>query len=267
MIPAIQNGKLKVKLKEDSLTSSIFQLLTYLPNNLLTNIFQNIIGEKLNEKLGSLKAIEFWAKWNASGTRNKNFVEPDILLSFESLDVIIEAKRYDLQGQNKQQWKNELISYRNEYPNTEKKVALWALGGNKNLTNSTLNILWKENNEEENQIKEPCEVIKTTWLKLLSIIKSEYFKYCRLNTQKELSGIERIFMDLIYSFQIHGFFVGTWIDEVGFEPISLRKISINYFQQNQEKYDSSKWLYSLQPINITSKNIKILNQWKIQTKK
>jgi hypothetical protein len=232
---------------EDSLTASVFQLLSYLPDEVLWRVIrQTLKNENLPETVGKLETIEFWAKWNAEGTTNINFVEPDVFLAFGNLNIIVEAKRYDAKQQSYWQWKNELIAYENEYSDNEKTVILWALGGIHQLKT-----------EEVSTKKETYKVVKSTWTMLLSTIKSELQK-----DDNQARHSQQLLNDLIEAFAFHGFFVGTWLSEAGFEKQNIQNSSMNYFINNKEKYDSQKWLFSLPKINIQSQNLKAIQSWK-----
>lgn len=74
---------------------------------------------------------------------------------------------------------------------------------------------------------------------------------------------QRLFNDLIEAFAFHGFFVGTWLNEKGFEKQNIQQKSIDYFIKNKEKYDSQKWLFTLpKTYTIQSQNLKTIQLWK-----
>jgi hypothetical protein len=159
---------------EDSLTASVFQLLAYLPDAVLWQVIrQTLKNEELPETVGELETIEFWSKWDATGTTNKNFVEPDVFLVFEEMIIIVEAKRYDKKQQNYGQWENELIAFENENAANEKDVFLWALGG-----------IHKLETEEVPTKNAKYKVVKSTWTILLATIKSELQKAEKTHEQR-----------------------------------------------------------------------------------
>lgn len=235
MLQAIQKGKSKlVSLGEDSLTSAVFQLLSYLPNEHLSSIIQNTLKSEpyiFNGGLNQLVSIDFWPRWDATGDQsNKKTVEPDLLMRFECVDIIVEAKRFNEGGQYRQQWENELVGYFNEYSEDKKEVVLWALGGIKNPQNEKLQIT----------ISGEKKVVKSTWTMLLSAIKSEYSKHDNATIPKNLS---QLFADLIYSFQLHGYFAGTWFGEDGLEAIGHSEHSLAYLNRAIEKPRKGQSLY------------------------
>lgn len=221
MLKAFQYGKIKSETKEDSLTASVFQLLNYLPNALLVKILRNsIYGGGFPEETGGLLSLTFWDKWKMpKKDKDGIYVEPDVFLSFEELDLIVEAKRWDHKQQSEKQWKRELSGYFNDIAVKEeeqiKPVYLLALGGLHNETAKPITLNGKK-----------VLVLKARWSKLLTAI---------LNQKKSLEGIDnpsplqisqlRIFKDLITSFELHGFFAGTWFkDEKRLKALRPNKI-------------------------------------------
>jgi len=251
MIYAVRQGKTKIGRNEDSLTSSVFQLLGYLPDEMFRSILCSALRGNVDEALlGRLEEIEFWPKWDAAGIdSHNNFIEPDVFLRFEGADLIIEAKRYDEKGQYKQQWLNEFQAYLNEYPEREKPVILWALGGINDLANDAVEI--------EGQT---CKVFKSTWTMLVNAVQSERQKQ---ESILQSSHLDRIFSDLIFAFQFHGFFVGEWFADSRLKPLGWSSHSLNFFSENKRRFDSDKWLYSLtQPVRYNL-NHKALETWDI----
>ncbi|ESQ99139.1 hypothetical protein F753_12010 [Stutzerimonas chloritidismutans AW-1] len=89
---------------EDVLTASVFERLSYLPENLLSLVLSDLLGEPF----GPLQRIDYWPSWYLpDGTR----VEPDVLLQGNSSTVLVEAKRHDnARQQLATQLANELLS-------------------------------------------------------------------------------------------------------------------------------------------------------------
>lgn len=73
---------------EDVLTASVFERLSYLPDDLLSVVLSDLLGEPL----GPLQRIDYWPSWYLpDGSR----VEPDVLLQGSGYTVLVEAKRLD----------------------------------------------------------------------------------------------------------------------------------------------------------------------------
>ena len=114
-------GRSNLNTCEDSLTSSVLDLLKYLPTTLFWDILRESMYQKnLPKYCGELMSFEFWPNWNPEGTDNSDRVEPDVFLRFEDFDVIVEAKRYDTTGQTIGQFNNETRAYYNEYGEDDK---------------------------------------------------------------------------------------------------------------------------------------------------
>ena len=75
---------------EDTITSTIIGTLLHLPDQLLWKILREAChtGSVLPKNPGELRAYEFWPKWDAYGTLNTNYVEPDVFLRFSEVDQI-----------------------------------------------------------------------------------------------------------------------------------------------------------------------------------
>lgn len=115
---------------EDTLTSSIFGLLRYLPDDLLNAIWQRVMDfTDSGVGLGNLKNCTFWPRWDLP--ENTRWREPDVFCEFEEGHIIIEAKRFDSEvKQYYAQWENELAAYRHAMKQgTQKTLFLFAIGG------------------------------------------------------------------------------------------------------------------------------------------
>ncbi len=115
---------------EDLLTASVFERLSYLPDEKLWSILSSPEIWKSHTiplSPGSLCSSRFlWPKWKLRD--GLTTVEPDCFLEFENIALIIEAKRYDNRMQQyAEQLARELIGYW-EKPNS-KPVMLLAIGG------------------------------------------------------------------------------------------------------------------------------------------
>jgi hypothetical protein len=150
---------------EDTITSTIIGTLLHLPDQLLWKILREACyaSSVLPKNPGKLGTYEFWPKWDAQGTENSNYVEPDVFLRFSNADLIIEAKRSDQGGQYSGEWEREMISYDNEYSSSKVPVVLISLGGNgSNTANETLRI----NGQERT-------IVKCSWVGLYDVLAEE----------------------------------------------------------------------------------------------
>lgn len=204
------NWRLLFKGSEDSLTSSVFGLLFYLPVELLWEILYNACYyPHLPKQPGKILGKDIWPRWNCNGTENKNFIEPDVFIRFENFDLIIEAKRYDdIQQQYRQQWINQITAYNNEYgQNTKRPLYFIAIGG------------FPRGCEKQEPIG---EVMVTTcrWNQILHQV------HMRLERTKNLDdSILFILQDLILSFRVHGFLTVQFLNTLPNIKISIETLN------------------------------------------
>lgn len=211
------------KTSEDSLTSSVFERLFYLPVELFWNIFRkSCCDEILPEFSGPINYFEFWPHWESSEqSENVNFVEPDLFIRFNNFDIIIESKRWDQNQQNKKQWENEILAYNKEYKEESKKVFLIALGGI---------------SDKKTEKFGDTPIVKCKWKDILQSVKEIY---SRLDREQGVlyvnDSVRRILNDIIIAFRLHGFSVGAWFD--------------SFFVENLRIYNYQKQLNILKPIS------------------
>jgi len=204
MISAVKNKKTPIKLREDTLTSVVFDNLLHLPNNL----FWKIIKESCFENnlpcfINSIDSYEFWPSWYTQNSNNEYKVEPDLFIRFDNFDLIIEAKLNLVQDLN--QWKDQFIGYNDNYNQYKqnKNVYLLAIGG--------------INDENEIEIKVnnygSIKVVKCRWsniLEKLVSINSILVNYNFLN----IDNIIRIINTIIAGLEMHGFEKIHWLEDM-----------------------------------------------------
>jgi hypothetical protein len=218
MISALQNGKYSIDKKEDVITSSIFDNLFLLPDNIIWSIIRNSCyeGNKLPEDAGNMLRDEtdFWPSWHWEGR-----VEPDLFIRFKNIDIIIEAKR-EYNKQNIGQWEKQYKSYNNEYD--AEKVALIAIDG-------TLGVEEKEWDE--------FDVFITNWWRLYGSVITERQKISKAGDPLSLIQI-RIFDIIIRYFDYFGIYKIVWPNEVLKQNIKLinYQLSMKVLKQIGEEY-------------------------------
>ncbi|RAJ16370.1 hypothetical protein [Olleya aquimaris] len=223
MISYFKYGKGKLDVCEDSLTASVFDLLKYLPTDLFWHILKQALHQDhLPSYCGEILDIQYWAKWNAKNTSNKNYVEPDVFMRFKDFDLIIEAKRYDVNQQSNYQLKNEIKAYLNEYIDDQKTVYLIQLGG--------LDINCKKEDFIINNIK--VLQSKTNWTSLLKSIDTIYKSYLEQSIPNQKPTI-LLFEDIINVFAMHGFHQKMWLQEC--EIFTINTKAIQSFNFNYER--------------------------------
>ena len=222
MLQALFHSKLKDSFEnpsftpsEDTLTSSVFGLLQYLPDEALWKVVRNSCGEgkeNLPETIGKIEYIDFWPQYRGvEGTTNSRFVEPDVLLATERYYVIIEAKKYDGGGQFLTQWKNEIRAVHNK--DDTKEILFVAMGGNSTLQHEEISVELK-NAEVRNYI-----INRGSWFNLLNEIQ-------KIERNNETS---RLVSDVTQAMNRHGFLQIKWLDSLKnnktISPESIRTIT------------------------------------------
>ena len=195
---------------EDSLTSSVFGHLAYLPPALLWPLFQEAVhcfvmpGE---DQFTALKSYEFWPRWNAYNTRNVRNVEPDVFIRTEAFDLIIEAKRYDYNQQDSAQWHDQLQAYLNDYGDENRPVLLLAIGGiySGDEQPTTISCGGRE-----------AIVYKCRWLNLLNSIQD-----LRKKLETGQDHIGNILTDIVHGFGLHGYTTRPLLSTL---PLPLRPL-------------------------------------------
>jgi len=226
MIHSISNKKYNIDPIEDTKTSSIIGELLHLPAELFWELLRNSCTDKsyLPLNCGEIEAYEFWPHWSAKGTDNKLLVEPDVFIRFEAFDLIIEAKRDDESGQYDNQWKNEIKSYFNNYPD-DRKVIMIAIGGSKNM--NRVDFSFKSTKETI------VPVFKCNWFSLLIEVTNlmeemRMIKYRDANR----SALNRILQDIIRGFNIHNLFYLKWLNDLNKDNLNIKESSIEVFKTN-----------------------------------
>lgn len=207
-------GRSNLTICEDSLTSSVFDGLKYLPTDIFYSILKNsLYQDKLPKYSGELLDIIFWDKWNAKETSNVNFVEPDLLLKFEDFDVIIEAKRFDVFQQSQEQMENEIIAYHNVFDG-DKDLYFVQLGG-----------LHSTDEESDYCFKDrKIKIVKTDWSRLLhEIIKKRMVLESASISQTQ--AYCRILDDVRKAFEMHNFYEMKWMKDI--VPVTISEIKFN----------------------------------------
>lgn len=212
---------------EDPKTSSVFENLMLLPDNVFWHIPKSscFYNERMLTNSGRLLSYGFWAHWahrDNTGTGNNTYVEPDLFIRFEEFDVIIEAKYGDYGGQYIKQWTQELTAYDNEYGKEKKPVIFIAVGGNMSM------------DIEEIKVRSRKHLIfKCNWLSLLIATNKYRSELKRISVpDMNTSATLRLLDNIILAFNINGVYN---IDR--FNTMATEKNIINSFSiDNLKKY-------------------------------
>ena len=255
MIHALTHGNTGLKIKEDTLTAFVLGQMLFLPDNLIWKIFREACFDKsLPEYVGKLEAFEFWAYWNMEGSNS--YVEPDVFIRFEKIDIIVEAKRYDTNQQNPNQWKREFIGYRNEYSEEERKVIMFAIGGIHKEETETITIPKDKGNSESIS----AEVFKFKWQNILNeIIRIKEKLEVSEGLFENASALVRTTNSVIKAFEMHGYFTGQWLDSLPNQYLISSDNNITNWKIKYVLYE--QMLISLPSYYKISNHYSSINQW------
>ncbi|CNL51867.1 hypothetical protein [Yersinia proxima] len=115
------------KSKEDLLTASLFTRVSYFPEEWMKIFFTSLFGQEL--EFGVLKKRHFWPRFPLE----QQTVEPDLVFSFESKDILVEVKPPEGGKQNYIQWRKEIDSFlqqRETKTEIDRELIFVALGNN-----------------------------------------------------------------------------------------------------------------------------------------
>ncbi len=190
---------------EDSLTGSVFSQLLSLPSEVFWQLLRGSCYQRNLPEVAGEPEVQFWPRWDATGTNNSRFIEPDLFLRYSEFDLIIEAKRWDYGQQYQGQWQSQITAYQNEYGEEEKPLHYIALGG-----------LNKEESEEVATDKHVV-VTKARWRSLLREIRQyrcdlESHKHTTSQQQAHIRSCEHALELLAW----HGFSTGKWYEDFDF---------------------------------------------------
>jgi len=203
---------------EDPKTSSVFENLMLLPDNVFWHILRTscFYSDRMKANSGRILSYKFWSHWDKTGTDNANYVEPDLFIRFEEFDVIIEAKYGDYGGQYEHQWWQELTAYDNEYGKEEKTVLFIAVGGNMSV------------DVEEVRVRgTKYSIFKCNWLSLLIATNKYKNELKRISVpDMNTSATLRLLDNIILAFNINGVYNIDWFNSMvtGKSMINLSSI-------------------------------------------
>lgn len=209
---------------EDRKTSSVFENLMLLPDNVFWSILKTscFFNNKILSNSGRLLFYNFWPHWDNTGTDNSSYVEPDLFIRFEEFDVIIEAKYGDYGGQYLKQWNQELTAYDNEYGKEEKPVIFIAVGGNMSMNVEEITIRGKK-----------FQIFKCNWLSLLIATNKYKGELKKISVpDMNISATLRLLENIILAFNINRVYNIDWFNSMAIEKNIINPSSID----NIKKY-------------------------------
>ena len=217
MIHSFSKIKTDGKFNEDFKTHETLGLLQYLPANLFWNILRESIvyNDNVPCNAGEILEVDFWVKWYKVKNTNaeRRYVEPDVFIRFENFDCIIEVKKTEVVGQHKDQWYEQILAYRNEYPGKNKLIYI-ALGGNRDFN--------------KNPTDEYTEVYKASWRRLLHVLhraldERRLLTYSTFSINQEI----RILQSVVETFHRYNEYKCEFLDSINFDEIEMSNDELN----------------------------------------
>lgn len=219
---------------EDTLTSSVVGLMQYLPPDVFNTILSESCGinSPFPNDIGNIDYIGFWEHWDATETSNARIVEPDVIISTNKYQIIIEAKKSDESGQYHEQWRNEIKAFLNTHGLDNRNLVLLALGGNASLEHKKMTV---------DNIS--CPIYKASWFNILNSVS-------RLMNEPLPNHVKRILSDIVNAFEIHGFFNIEWLDSIETDGFNTNTIALLSHKDSFGRYYKPN-----KPLMTNSKNI------------
>lgn len=217
MIHSFSKIKTDGNFNEDFKTHETLGLLQYLPANLFWNILRESIvyNDNVPCSAGEILKVDFWVKWyNVKKTNaERRYIEPDVFIRFENFDCIIEVKKTEVVGQHRDQWYDQILAYRDEYPENNKLIYI-ALGGNRDFN--------------KNHKDDYSEVYKASWRRLLRALhrvldERRLLTYSTFSINQEI----RILQSVIETFHRYNEYECEFLDSINFDEIKMSNEELN----------------------------------------
>ncbi len=216
---------------EDFLTAAVFSRLAYLPAQFLWSVLRGATASSclpLPDDAGDLLDCEFWPRWKFRSGQAEFIKEPDVLLRFERLALLVEAKGSDEHSQNPNQWAAEIAAYHGSDQNSgSEPVYLLAIGGlGEEPSPSGLLALQTEAQHllarDYDCAGKEARIVACSWRRLLVSVRQS----TSLIDARADAAPAFILRDLLEILRFHGFRYTRWLGDLSLFPVSpLRDIA------------------------------------------
>ncbi len=218
---------------EDFLTAAVFERLRYLPADIFWKVLceASIPSGSLPPTAGDFRESEFWPTWDLPQTiSDRKRCIPDVFLSFEKMDIAVEAKRYDgVLSQVAEQLALEWLGYNEQIQG--RQIWLMMVSGLGEVTDDCVVGFRKEIEEKlRNFGKEGVRIqlVGTSWQLIAKALKAV--------VSAEQIGAHSLIVikDILEAFQLYDVQSRqpTWLESLGGEAIpfcSIRDESLGQF--------------------------------------
>ncbi|WP_282115041.1 hypothetical protein [Pseudoalteromonas arctica] len=241
------------KAYEDLLTSTFFERFSYLDQMSQITILAKCFDIKdkldLSGTLGELEKIEYWPRFTLINDQ-QSLVEPDVILCFEKVNILIEVKPPSGGEQYFEQWSREVKGLLNSNFR-HKPLYFLALGGvSKGEFNQQLERL-------ENDFKVLKYAAAKNWHELVPMLK-ELFVTSELREQ-------RVVKDMIAALGLYNVHIQNfgWKD---FTLASFKPITLNHeylLEKERLNIDSKLRLDNISKASFQPLSLNSITKWKL----
>lgn len=195
---------------EDVITASVFERLSYLPDDLFAAVFETLLGERF----GPLGRLDFWPGWSLC----ERGVEPDVVLDDGTTSILVEAKRHDsFRQQSATQLADELqAGWQGE--ELLGNTVLLTLGGLERYDELTRQRLLADIESLLPPGHRPFRLVCLSWRKLFEVLEQHL-------APVKTPGVRRLLGDISHAYAWHGLRTHPphWLADL--EPVGLQSSS------------------------------------------
>ncbi len=210
----------KIRLKEDTLTAMVFGRLVYLPSDVLWKLIlcTALPRRDLPAQVGAIEDVQFWPEWKIDRALKieKTRVEPDVLIRFSGIDVVVEAKRGDEEQQYAQQLGTEWLAWRHSESEGGRRCIVLAVGGVGHLTEEKALTLRSSVHDflvEHSTGEDKPPIFATSWASLLNELLHLQEIWCD-EYQTQSASFLLVVKDVIAALDLHKFYPRCWLSDL-----------------------------------------------------
>lgn len=264
----IKNELGEVEGAEDVLTATCFERLSYLPDHVVAEVFVNLAADdSVNSAqfdAAGLDKIQYWPRWHLSNEgREREAVEPDVVLYLGATCVIVEAKRFDSgRMQEAAQLARELrASVKCADLAGIDRIVLLTIGGLNDYSREARASLKKEIDDELNGALDwprGYALITRSWKQLFKAIEDAVRAVNGRDATRYGSGLDRLLDDLRNALRWHKIATSPqyWFSDFAGVGIS----SSEFVAPFGNDWSNAKFFSTLVPIGLNG-NVELLKGW------
>lgn len=181
--------------REDLLTAAIFSRWAYLSSKMQKHFICSWFGvdAKTSHIFDCFQDIHFWPKFYLTDNSERSYVEPDVLIQFETVNVLIEVKPPLGGDQYFEQWRNEITGYFSWDENEDKPLYFLAIG-----RVDAVNKTWYKNIMEMKGDKKPEKINAHKWKQVAESL------FIMQKNDNVMAPDRRIISDMLSALELYG---------------------------------------------------------------